>query len=201
MSAPDLAIIDSGGANLASLQYALQRLGQDSVVTSDRKLIRNAARVILPGVGAARNAMQTISNYDLVDEIRALTQPVLGICLGMQLLCERSDEDDVDCLGVIPGTAKKLPASVEMPVPNMGWSPIDVVQPHPVLSKIGDDAWFYFVHSYALAVDGPTVASSKHVGEFAAVIGKDNFVATQFHPERSARSGAQVLANFLEWQA
>lgn len=201
MSAADLAIIDSGGANLASLQYALQRLGQDSVVTSDRKLIRDASRVILPGVGAARNAMQTIANSDLVNEIRALTQPVLGICLGMQLLCERSDEDDVDCLGVIPGTARKLPASVEMPVPNMGWSPIDVLQPHPVLSGIGDDAWFYFVHSYALSVDEPTVASSKHVDEFAAVIGKDNFVATQFHPERSARSGAQVLANFLEWQA
>jgi glutamine amidotransferase len=200
MSAADLAIIDSGGANLASLQYALQRLGQDSVVTSDRKLIRDASHVILPGVGAARNAMQTIANYDLVDEIRALTQPVLGICLGMQLLCERSEEDDVECLGVIPGTAKKLPASVEMPVPNMGWSPIHVVQPHPVLSGIGDDAWFYFVHSYALTVDEPTVASSKHVDDFAAVIGKDNFVATQFHPERSARSGAQVLANFLEWQ-
>lgn len=200
MGVADLAIIDSGGANLASLQYALQRLGQDSVVTADADVIRGATRVILPGVGAARNAMQTLTRYDLIDEIRSLTQPVLGICLGMQLLCERSDEDKADCLGVIAGTVRKLPASVEMPVPNMGWSPIDVRQPHPVLSGIGNDAWFYFVHSYALPVDSPTVASSAHVDDFAAVIAKDNFVATQFHPERSAQSGAQVLANFLEWQ-
>lgn len=200
MSSTDLVIIDSGGANLASLQYALQRLKQDSVVTADRNVIRGAARVILPGVGAARNAMQTLSRYDLLDEIRSLTQPVLGICLGMQLLCERSDEDQAQCLGIIPGTAKKLPASIEMPVPNMGWSPIDVLHPHPVLNGIDSDAWFYFVHSYALPVDEPTVASSTHIDSFAAVIGKNNFVATQFHPERSARSGAKVLANFLEWQ-
>lgn len=200
MSATRLAIIDSGGANLASLQFALQRLGQDSVVTADRNIIRSAERIILPGVGAARNAMQTLADYDLLDDIRSLTQPVLGICLGMQLLCDRSDEDQAECLGIIPGVARKLPASIEAPVPNMGWSPVDVLRPHPLLSGIDNDAWFYFVHSFALAVDAPTIASSAHVEDFAAVIGKDNFVATQFHPERSARSGAKVLANFLEWR-
>lgn len=200
MSATDLAIIDSGGSNLASLQFALQRLGQDSVVTADRNVMRRAKRIILPGVGAARNAMQTLSRYDLIDEIRSLTQPVLGVCLGMQLLCERSDEDDVECLGIIPGVAERLPASTEAPVPNMGWSPIELLQPHPVVDGIDKDAWFYFVHSYALAVADPTIASSTHVEKFAAVIGKDNFVATQFHPERSARSGAKVLANFLKWR-
>lgn len=200
MGAADLAIIDSGGSNLASLQYALQRLGQESIVTGDPAVIRSATRVILPGVGAARNAMRTLCNHDLLDEIPSLTQPVLGICLGMQLLCDRSEEDQVDCLGVIPGVAQKLPASTETPVPNMGWSPVDILQPHPLLRGIDSDAWFYFVHSYALTVATPTIASATHAGEFAAAIAQDNFAATQFHPERSAKSGAKVLANFLEWR-
>jgi len=200
MSGSPVTIIDSGGANLASLQFALQRLDQPSVITVNADQIRDSERIILPGVGAARNAMDTLRRHSLLELIQELTQPVLGICLGMQLLCDRSEEDEVECLGVIPGTVTKLPASIEMPVPNMGWSPLDLCQQHTVLNGISGDDWFYFVHSYALPVGDNTVASSRHVGPFSAVIAKDNFIATQFHPERSSAAGARILSNFLRWQ-
>jgi glutamine amidotransferase len=199
MGATDIAIIDSGGANIASLQFALQRLGRDSTTTRDKDDIRRADRVILPGVGAARNAMETLHENDLVDLICDLTQPVLGICLGMQLLCEGSDEEDVDCLGIVPGQVRKLPASSQMPVPNMGWCSVSKSAEHPVLANIDDGAFFYFVHSYALPPGEQTVATASHAIEFSAVIAKDNFVAAQFHPERSSAAGARLLSNFLEW--
>ena len=199
MGATDIAIIDSGGANIASLQFALQRLGRDSTTTRDKGDIRRADRVILPGVGAARNAMETLRENDLVDLICDLTQPVLGICLGMQLLCEGSDEEDVDCLGIVPGQVKKLAASSQMPVPNMGWCSVSQSAEHPVLANIEDGAFFYFVHSYALPSGEQTVATASHAIEFSAVIAKDNFVAAQFHPERSSAAGARLLSNFLEW--
>jgi glutamine amidotransferase len=195
-----LVIIDSGGANLASLQFALERLGQASSISVDHNAIRTAERVILPGVGAARNAMQTLQSHDLDQLVAELTQPVLGICLGMQLLCDKSEEDDVDCLGIIPGTARKLSTTGRLPVPNMGWAPIAAERRHPLLDNLGADAWFYFVHSYALAISPNTIASAEHADRFAAVIAKDNFVATQFHPERSSVAGATLLANFLRWR-
>lgn len=200
MKRDQVVIIDSGGANLASLQFALERLDQSSLISVDHRTIRQARRVILPGVGAARNAMQTLQSHGLDELVAELKQPVLGICLGMQLLCERSEEDHVDCLGIIPGTAHKLSSTNELPVPNMGWSPIEVQLEHPLLNGLGADAWFYFVHSYALAPSPNTLASARHGDPFAAVIAKDNFVATQFHPERSSSAGAALLANFLRWQ-
>jgi glutamine amidotransferase len=200
MQAVQLAIIDSGGANLASLQFALSRLEQESVITADRGVIQDAARVILPGVGAAQNAMQTLRQHGLDSLVRELTQPVLGICLGMQLLCDSSEEDRAECLGIIPGIVRKLPASTELPVPNMGWSPIQVQHDHPLLDGLSADDWFYFVHSYALPISANTLASANHSGHFSAVIAKDNFVATQFHPERSSTAGAKILANFLRWK-
>jgi len=200
MNDQQLAIIDSGGANLASLQFALDRLDQASVVTVDHSIIQAAERVILPGVGAAKNAMQTLQRHGLDELIPALEQPVLGICLGMQLLFDRSEEDEVDCLGIIPGTASKLPAKKGLAVPNMGWSPIEVNYEHALTDGLGADAWFYFVHSYALPISSDTIASAAHGQRFTAVAGKDNFVATQFHPERSSSSGARMLANFLGWR-
>ena len=130
MAANDIVIIDSGGANIASLLYAFDRLQRTAVLTTDIETIRNAARVILPGVGAARDAMERLREHQLVDVIRELEQPVLGICLGMQLLAAGSEEEDVDCLGIIPGTAVKLPADTTCPVPNMGWCPITVCGRH-----------------------------------------------------------------------
>ena len=199
MSAPNVAIIDSGGANIASLQYALQRLGHAAVLTSDSTIIETAERVILPGVGAARNAMDTLRQHDLLDTIRGLSQPVLGICLGMQLLADGSEEDNVECLGIIPGIARKFPASIDWPVPNMGWCPVQKTAQHAALNDFNSGDYFYFVHSYAIPVSEYTLAKAEHAEPFSAMIGKDNFLAAQFHPERSSAAGSDLLNRFLEW--
>jgi len=194
-----VTIIDSGGANIASLVYALERLGADAQLTTDPAEIRGAERVILPGVGAAQDAMQRLTATGLCDVVRTLTQPVLGVCLGMQLLAEASEEDDATCLGVVPGIARRLPASPDLPVPNMGWCPVRATRESALLDGIDDGAWFYFVHSYALPVSEHTVGVADHAEAFAAVIESRNFAATQFHPERSSAAGARILDNFLRW--
>ena len=201
MPVADIAIIDSGGANIASLQYALQRLGHDATLTTDAGAIQNASRVILPGVGAAKDAMHRLRKHRLLDVIRNLTQPTLGICLGMQLLADASEEENVDCLGIIPGVASKLPASSDWPVPNMGWCSIEKTTSHDVLSGLDNGEYFYFLHSYALPVADHTLASANHADGFSAVVAKDNFVAAQFHPERSSAAGSRLLENFLGWAA
>jgi glutamine amidotransferase len=198
MSNPDVVIIDGGGANIASLQYALERLGATSKLSSDAATIRGASHVILPGVGAAAAAMRKLRDHDLVALIPQLEQPVLGICLGMQLLGAGSDEDNAECIGVFPDHAIKLDASPETPVPNMGWCRIKRCGNSPLTEGIDDGSWFYFVHSFALPVGKNTIASATHTGEFSAMIAKDNFFATQFHPERSSSAGAKLLRNFLE---
>ena len=193
-----VAIIDSGGANIASLLFAFERLGVAAELTTDAEIIRRSPRVLLPGVGAARNAMQRLEEAGLVDVIRGLTQPVLGICLGMQLLCDASEEEDVECLGIVPGVAKRLSVADGYPVPNMGWCATTSAAPHPLLDGIYDGSYFYYVHSYAVPVAENTLATARHTTEFSAVIGKNNFVAAQFHPERSSKAGARLLQNFLD---
>lgn len=195
----DVTIIDSGGANIASLMYAFDRLQAKATLTTDADAIRSASRVVLPGVGAARNAMQRLTEAGLVDVIRGLTQPVLGICLGMQLLCEGSEEEDVDCLGIVPGRAQKLSATTQSPVPNMGWCRTTVRDENPLLQGIASGSYFYYLHSYALPVSAYTLATARHADEFSAVICHKNFIAAQFHPERSSASGAHLLQNFLHW--
>lgn len=192
-----VTIINSGGANIASLTFALKRLGITCQLTLDPDEIRAAERVILPGVGAAADAMSRLREAGLVDVIRALKQPVLGVCLGMQLLFEGSDEDGAECLGVIPGSANKLPARPEKPVPNMGWCQTRINQPHPLLEGIADNDYFYYLHSYALSPSNVTVATATHDEAFSAIVAHKNFVATQFHPERSSSSGARLLSNFI----
>jgi glutamine amidotransferase len=196
--ADPVAIIDSGGANIASLQFAIDRLGYGACLTTAPDVIRSAGKVILPGVGAAADAMQRLRDHDLLDVIRDLRQPVLGICLGMQLLADASEEEDVDCLGIIPGIARRLQVVEGFPVPNMGWCPVTRSADTPVLEGIRDGSYFYFVHSYALPVSEFTLATARHADEFSAVIGRKNFVAAQFHPERSSADGARLLRNFLE---
>jgi len=201
MPASNVAIIDSGGANIASLQFALQRLGADSMLTTAEDRIRSASHVILPGVGAASDAMRRLKDNNLGELIKTLTQPVLGICLGMQLLAERSEEDDTDCLGIIPGIARKMPGSQLTPVPNMGWCRISTTRNHDLLQNIDDGSYFYFVHSYALPVQDCTLATASHADDFTSILALRNFHATQFHPERSAAAGAQLLHNFLQLRA
>lgn len=192
-----MAIIDGGGANIASLAAALDRLGANSVRTADAAVIRSASHVILPGVGAAADGMHKLQRAGLTEIIPGLTQPVLGICLGMHLLAERSEEDSAECLGVLPATAHKLHGAPGLPVPNMGWCRVAKVAKHPLFSGIESDSYFYFVHSYALPVARFTLATSMHAVPMTAACSHRNFVATQFHPERSAAAGAQLLANFL----
>ena len=197
MAGENVAIIDSGGANIASLQFALTRLGASNMLTADSNNIRSASHVILPGVGAASDAMQRLVRQNLDELIPVLTQPVLGICLGMQLLAEHSEEHDTDCLGIIHGNAKKFSGDASNRVPNMGWSRLNINKEHELLKDIEDGSWFYFLHSYALPITGDTLATSQHAEPFTAVLSADNFHATQFHPERSAAAGATLLKNFL----
>jgi len=191
-------IIPSCGSNLASLQFALERLGVDVPLTEDHDRIRAASHVILPGVGAASPGMARLAAAGLVDLIPTLTQPVLGICLGMQLLFARSEEDDTACLGIIDAVVQRLPASPQQPVPQMGWNGIERVAETPLLDGVGDGAYAYFVHSYAAPVGAYTVGRTVYGRPFSSVVRQANFFGTQFHPERSSRVGAQILVNFLK---
>ncbi len=194
---PRAVIVDNGGANVASLVHALARLGCDAQITRDVGEIRAASHVFLPGVGAAGDAMQRLHASRLDAVIPALTQPVLGICLGMQLLYESSEEDATSCLGAIPGTARRLRAQPGRPVPHMGWNRLQPVGESELLDGIARGAHAYFVHSYALAVGRETVASTEYGAALSAVVRHRNFCAAQFHPERSAATGARLLRNFL----
>lgn len=190
-------IIATGGANLASLRLALARLGMDAPVTEDPAQIEAASHVILPGVGAARDAMTRLRQAGLDTVLPTLKQPVLGICLGMQLLFSRSDEDDTTCLGIIAGEARKFAATPELPVPQMGWNQLQVTGPSALLEGIHDGEYAYFLHSYALPEDAYTRAVADYGGPFSAAIEQGNFFGAQFHPERSAQLGARLLQNFL----
>ena len=197
MSARQIVIVASGGANIASLQFALQRLEVDSAVSADAAEIRAASHVILPGVGAAADAMSRLRQSCLDAVIPTLEQPVLGICLGMQLLFEASQEDDARCLGIIPGRAARLAQAPDRPVPHMGWNTLEIRRPCPLLAGLADGDYAYFVHSYALNVSAATVASTAYGALFSACVQWRNFYGAQFHPERSAAVGARLLKNFL----
>jgi glutamine amidotransferase len=152
--------------------------------------------VILPGVGAAADAMQRLNSSGLAEVVTGLSQPVLGICLGMQLLARTSAEDKTECLGIVPATAEKLRATTELPVPNMGWCQVSQSEPHELFAGIDNGSYFYFVHSFALPVGEYTRARAEHTNPFTAVLAHGNFFATQFHPERSAVVGSRLLSNF-----
>lgn len=198
-----ITVIDSGVANLASVMAALHRLKADAVITSDAATIRKASHVILPGVGAAQPAMAQLESKKLVEAIRALTQPVLGICLGMQLLFTGSEEGAKDegvtsCLNVIPGVVLRMAGTADMPVPHMGWNQLKLVKPeHPLLRGVKSGDFVYFVHSFSVPVGEVTLAATDYGGDFTAVAGHKNFFGCQFHPERSSAVGNRILENFL----
>lgn len=197
MSATEVAIIANVGANIASLRFALERLGANSQVSADPGQIRNATHVILPGVGAAADAMRRLRQMNLHTLIPSLAQPVLGICLGMQLLFEASEEGQTECLGIIPGRADRFEVGVGRPVPHMGWNTLKIERSSAVLKGLAQNDYAYFVHSYALQLSDATVASSDYGKPFSACVQWHNFYGVQFHPERSARVGARLLQNFL----
>jgi imidazole glycerol-phosphate synthase subunit HisH len=193
----EVVILDSGGANLASLQYALERAGARSHISRDPQAITSASHVVLPGVGAAADAMQRLRSAGLDIAVRTLTRPVLGICLGMQLLYRDSEEGPTECLGVLPDTVCRLHSVPGRPVPHMGWNQVRVKRDDPLLEGLGPESYAYFVHSYAGPVSPLTLAYAEYGKPISAVVRRENFCGTQFHPERSGTAGARLLANFL----
>lgn len=193
-----LAIIDSGGANIASLRFAIERLGVESELTTDASVLRDATHVILPGVGAAADCMARLRNAGLIDTIRSLRQPLLGICVGMQLMYESSEEGNVECLGLLPGRVRRFADDLGLPIPHMGWNQLEFKRDSVLLDDITESDYVYFVHSYAAPIGEHTIASCTYGDSFTAIVQQGNVFGAQFHPERSARIGALLLRNFLK---
>jgi glutamine amidotransferase len=196
----NVALVDSGGANIGSVRYALQRLGVEAALTRDAETIRRADRVILPGVGAAAPAMALLRETGLVDVLRGLTQPVLGVCLGMQLLCAHSEEGGVECMGLIDAPVRRLRGGDGLRVPHMGWNRVNACTDHFLCAGEAREGWAYFVHGYAVPACAATLAICGYGITFSAAIGQGNFMGVQYHPERSAAMGMAVLRNFLALQ-
>ncbi|WP_340615592.1 imidazole glycerol phosphate synthase subunit HisH [Xenorhabdus entomophaga] len=193
-----IVILDTGCANLASVAYAIRRLGYDPIISLDANVVRSADKLLLPGVGTAAAAMEQLEQRQLIPLINSLSQPVLGICLGMQLLADISAEgDNVPLLKLINAPVEKM-VTKGLPLPHMGWNQVQAQEGHPLFRHITDNARFYFVHSYALPIGEYTIAQTEYGNIFSSAVAKDNFFGVQFHPERSGAAGAQLLKNFLE---
>lgn len=191
-----VAIIDYNAGNVQSVLFAMERLGIDARLTDDHEQIKSAEKVIFPGVGEAKTTMNYLKERGLDDVIRSLTQPVLGICLGMQLLCEHSEEQDTPCLGIIPQEVKLFQPSNGEKVPHMGWNSLQN-EANGWFPKDIDGQFVYFVHSYYVENGPYTTAQSQYIHPFSSALQKDNFYATQFHPEKSSKVGEQILKTFL----
>ena len=190
------AILKYNSGNTMSVQVALRRLGQESLVTSDPELLLKADRVIIPGVGEARSAMSHLRERGLDRLILSLKQPVLGICLGLQLMCSRSEENDTECLGLFDTVVRRFPPGARLP--HMGWNNFESLSETPLLKGLKQEDDLYYVHSYYAELNSNTTAVCNYILPFAAVMQRDNFHAVQFHPEKSADAGARLLKNFLE---
>ena len=193
-----IAVIDVSGNNLTSLANALKRLGFAYVLTHDAAEIQKASQVILPGVGTAPYAMKALKEAGLDEVLTSLTQPILGICLGMQLLLEYSEEGDMACLGLIPGQAKLLKKNQGYPVPHMGWNQLQWKQDSALKNNLSPKDSVYFVHSYALESSEFSLAECDYGSLFTAIVQKNNVVGMQFHPEKSGEVGMTLLKNFVE---
>ena len=198
-----VAIVKYNAGNVYSVVNAVRRLGIDPVLTDDPVLLRQADRVIFPGQGEARTAMEYLHQHGLVEVIRSLKQPVLGICIGQQLLCSHSEEGDVDCIGIFDAEVKRFqPQRHEDKVPCMGWNRIEVRGEKPEVSDLfaglGEDPYVYFVHSYYVPLCNDTAAVSDYILPYSAALQKDNFYTCQFHPEKSGSVGERILRNFIE---
>jgi glutamine amidotransferase len=192
-----IAIVDYKMGNLRSVENALRRLGADFVVTADADVIRRADKVLLPGVGNAAEAMENLRAADLVDVIRSLRQPVLGICVGMQVMCRHSEEGDVDCLGIFDARVKRFLPAPEVKVPHMGWNRIGNLETK-LFKDLDGGSYVYFVHSYYPELCPDTIATATHGVMFSAALKYENFYGTQFHPEKSGDVGERIISNFLK---
>lgn len=193
----NVAIIKYNAGNIFSVDYALKRLGVEATITADKELLSKADKVIFPGVGEARSTMEYLRANQLDTFIRNLRQPVLGICLGMQLMCKHSEEGNVDCLGIFDTDVKRfVPQRHEDKVPHMGWNTIRATDSQ-LFHGFDKDEYVYFVHSYYVPLNECTAAQADYILPFSAALHKDNFYATQFHPEKSGSTGERILTNFL----
>lgn len=195
-----IAVIDYKCGNLRSVGNALQRIGCDYRITGDEAIIRSASQVILPGVGEASSTMETLKNSGLDQLLPSLTQPVLGICIGMQLMCRFSEEGNVPCLGLFDATVRKISVSGELKVPHMGWNTITQLT-SPLTNDIAEGSYFYYVHSFAPELSRHTAAVTEYGSPFSAILHNANFFGTQFHPEKSGSVGEKLLVNFLNLPA
>lgn len=194
----NIVIIKYNAGNIFSVEHAFKRLGIEAVVTGDKELIRKADKVIFPGVGEASSTMQHLQQTGLDKLIPDLKQPVLGICLGMQLMCSRSEEGNVDCLNIFGTEVKRfVPQKHEDKVPHMGWNTISNVKSDLFDTSL-ENQFVYFVHSYYVAISEHTAAVTDYIHPFSAAMHKNNFYATQFHPEKSGSVGESILKNFLK---
>lgn len=200
---PKVVIIDTGCANIASVRFAIQRLGYDVTLSHRPEVILAADKLFLPGVGTASEAMHNLKQRQLVELIQRLEQPVLGICLGMQLMGRRSQEHGqqaqqaVDCLGLVNGDVQRMQTEA-LPLPHMGWNTVTAQQGNPLFAGIDPDEYFYFVHSFAIPVGDYTIAECDYGQPFSAAIQQGNYYGVQFHPERSSKVGAKLIDNFLK---
>jgi glutamine amidotransferase len=192
------AVVNLGVGNTASLMFALDRLGADAVLTADPTVVADPERVILLGVGAAAYAMGRLETLGLVEPLRVFARPMMGICLGQQLLYDGSEEGDASGLGRIPGRAFRLTSAPDRPVPHMGWNSLTRERDDPLLDGVADGAFVYFVHSYACPIGPATLASTDYGAPFSSVVRQGSVWGCQFHPERSSAVGARILKNFLE---
>ncbi|WP_026972521.1 imidazole glycerol phosphate synthase subunit HisH [Aliagarivorans marinus] len=200
-----IVIIDTGCANLSSVKFAVERLGYKVVISKEREDILGADKLFLPGVGTATEAMENLRQRGLIELVKQVDKPLLGICLGMQMLAEfsieggaKQAEEPVPCLGLVPGTVSLMEPAPGQRLPHMGWNQIQPQSDHPLFKDIEPGSYFYFVHSYALPVGEHTLAECDYGNAFTAAVGRDNFFGVQFHPERSGKAGAQLIKNFLE---
>ena len=195
----NVAIIKYNAGNIFSVDCALRRIGVTAEITDDPEKISKADKVIFPGVGEASSAMTHLRHHRLDEVIRNLSQPLLGICIGQQLLCAHSEEGDTDCIGIFDVPVNRFQPSADgLKIPHMGWNRVKLTTENPLLTEALDNNFVYYVHSFYVPLNCWTIAKTKYIGEFSAAMRKDNFFATQFHPEKSGDVGERILKNFIE---